>query len=53
MDGGEGFLKDKKLSLHRGDGTCHLRLSAINKDTLNHYYDLLEDVLETQFHGPP
>ena len=42
------FLKRQEmLSLRRGDGTCHLRLSAINKDTLNHYYDLVGDVLAT------
>ena len=37
----------KTLSLRRGDGTCHLQLSAINEETLRHYYDLLKDVLTT------
>ena len=39
--------RQKSLSLRRGDGTCHLRLSAINEQTLGHYYDLLKDVLTT------
>ena len=40
------FLEMQKslLSLRRGDATCHLRLSAINEETLNHYFDMLEDV---------
>ena len=39
--------RQKSLSLRRGDGTCHLRLNAINEATLNHYFDLLKDILET------
>ena len=39
--------RQKSLSLRRGDATCHLRLSAINEETLNHYFDMLEDVLKT------
>ena len=34
----------ERLSLCRGDGTCHLRLSAIKS---YHYYNLLEHFLKT------
>ena len=37
--------RQKTLSLRCGDGTCHLRLNAVNEDTLRHYFDLLKDIL--------
>ena len=39
--------RQKTLSLRQGDGTCSLRLSAINEETLSHYYGLLEDTMMT------
>ena len=33
------------LSLRRGDPTAHVRMNAINQETLDNYYDLLEDIL--------
>ena len=37
--------RQKELSLRRGDNTSHLRMDAVNGDTMKQYFDLLEDVL--------
>ena len=34
------------LSLRRGDSTAHARMDAINKETMDHYFKLLKDVLD-------
>ena len=34
------------LSLRKGDNTAHVRMDAINSETVNHYFDLLESTLE-------
>ena len=36
------------LTLRRGDSTGHDRMDAVNQQTLNQYFDLLEDTL-TQY----
>ena len=42
------------LSLRKGDNTAHVRMDAINSETLNHYFDLLEIVLKDNglMHSP-
>ena len=35
-----------KLTLRRGDPTAHVRMDAINEDTLDQYFSLLKDVME-------
>ena len=35
------------LSLRRGDSTVHVRMDAINKETIDHYFSLLKEVLDT------
>ena len=43
------FLKCQPyLSLRWGDSTAHVRMDAINKDTLKHYFSLLNDIM-TEF----
>ena len=34
------------LSLRRGDSTGHVRMDAINRETINQYFDLLKNVLD-------
>ena len=34
------------LSLRKGDNTAHVRMDAINSETMNHYFDLLEKTLK-------
>ena len=34
------------LVLRKGDSTSFLRMNAMNKDTLNHYFDLLEETMK-------
>ena len=34
------------LSLGRGDSTGHVRMDAINRETINQYFDLLKNVLD-------
>ena len=33
------------LSLRRGDNTAHIRMDAINSETMDHYFDLLKSTL--------
>lgn len=41
--------RQPQLSLRRGDATAHVRMDATNKATIDAYYDLLHETLET--HG--
>ena len=42
------------LSLHCGDVTAHVQMDAVNTDTLQHYFTLLNDVLtEHDLHSNP
>ena len=42
------FLEQQKdLSLRQGDTTAHVRMDAMNKETINHYFSLLYDTLST------
>ena len=34
------------LSLRRGDNTAHSRMDAVNAETMQHYFNLLKDVLD-------
>ena len=34
------------LSLRRGDNTAHSRMDAVNTETMQHYFNLLQNVLE-------
>jgi len=38
--------RNQGLSLSSGDSTAGVRLSAVNKDNVNHYFDLLQEVLD-------
>ena len=42
------------LALRKGDNTAHVRKDAINSETINHYFDLLEDTLKENglMHSP-
>ena len=33
------------LSLQKGDNTAHVRMKAINSETMKHYFDLLESTM--------
>ena len=37
------------LSLRQGDSTAHVRMDAMNQETMDHYFSLLHDTLST--HG--
>lgn len=42
------------LSLHRGDSTAHVRMDAVNGETMKHYFSLLNDVMtEHDLHSRP
>ena len=42
------------LSLRRGDTTAHVRMDAVNKETMKQYFSLLNDVLsEYELHTKP
>jgi len=42
------------LSLRRSDSTAHVRMNAINKETMEQYFSLLKDVLdEHELHSAP
>ena len=36
------------LSLRQGDSTAHVRMDAVNKETMDQYFSLLYDTLRTQ-----
>ena len=38
--------RQSKLSLRKGDSTAFVRMDAVNEETLNGYFDLLEDTLK-------
>ena len=41
------FLKRQDdLSLRKGDNTAHIRMDAINEDTITHHFDLLKKILD-------
>ena len=37
--------RQQDLSLRRGDSAAHVRMDAVNKETMEHYFSLLEDTL--------
>ena len=37
--------RQPNLSLRRGDPTAHVRMNATNRETIDNYYELLEDIL--------
>ena len=37
--------RQEHLSLRRGDNTAHVRMDAVNEDTITHYFDLLKQTL--------
>ena len=41
--------RQPQLSLRRGDATAHVRMNAVNKETIDGYFDLLEETLNV--HG--
>ena len=51
-DGGATLLADKVTQ--QGDNTAHVRMDEINSETINHYFDLLEDTLKENglMHSP-
>ena len=41
------FIKrQSELSLRRADSTAHIRMDSVNKESIQHYYDLLETTLK-------
>jgi len=42
------------ISLRKGDNTAHVRMDAMNSETINHYFDLLESTLKDNglLHSP-
>ena len=38
--------RQRDLSLRRGDNTAHSRMDAVNAETMQHYFNLLKDVLD-------
>ena len=38
--------RQKDLSLRRGESISHVRMDAVNKETIDHYFSLLKDTLE-------
>ena len=40
--------RQKDLTLRRGDATAHVRMNAVNRETIESYYALLKDILEAQ-----
>ena len=38
--------RQKDLSLRRGESISHVRMDAVNKETMDHYFSLLKDTLE-------
>ena len=38
--------RQKDSSLRRGDNTAHIRMDAMNKDTMKQYFNLLENTLK-------
>lgn len=41
------FIKrQSELSLRRADSTAHIRMDSVNKESIQHYYDLLESTLK-------
>ena len=41
----EFLRRQEHLSLRRGDNTVHVRMDAVNEDTITHYFDLLKQTL--------
>ena len=42
------FLEQQSnLSLRQGDSTAHIRMDAMNQETIDHYFSLLHDTLVT------
>ena len=39
--------RQKDISLRQGDTTAHVRMDAMNRDTVEHYFSLLHDVLSS------
>ena len=39
------------LSLRQGDSTAHVRMDAMNQETIDHYFSLLKDTLSTRNKG--
>ena len=37
--------RQPNLSHRRGDPTAHVRMNAVNKQVIDNYYELLEDIL--------
>lgn len=38
--------RQPKLTLRRGDSTAHVRMDAVNRETMDQYFALLKDVME-------
>ena len=44
--------RQDKLALRKGDSTAFIRMDAVNEETLNGYFDLIEDSLIYKIHHP-
>ena len=38
--------RQSNISLRRTDSTAHIRMDSVNKQSIQHYYDLLEVILK-------
>ena len=47
MKGGGDVFGMSDLSLRQGDSTAHVRMDAVNKETMDQYFSLLYDTLRT------
>ena len=48
------LLRQPDLSLRRGDTTAHVRMNAVNSETMKQYFSLLNDVMsEYELHSKP
>ena len=45
--------RQRQLTLRRGDNTAHVRMDAINEETLKQYFNLLEDTERAGSPKPP
>jgi len=43
---GSSKARQGDLSLWRGDNTAHVRMDAVNRDTMSHYFTLLQKTLD-------
>ena len=43
------MVESKYLSLRRGESVSHVRMDAMNKETIDHYFTLLKNTLDDYY----